>query len=193
MMTEAVPIELGPESRWSKPNDWCPHPERWTSTDPQSTEVEVSALVAGFVRALQPDYVIETGSCLGQTTLAIATALAMNGQGHLDTLEIDPERAAFTRARLMHGLVDARVTVHEVSSLDFAPRGSVGFAWLDSRFELRVPEFERYRDWMGPGTIVGFHDTAPHHGLWGDDIGRLAGVHQIKLRTPRGVTFVEVL
>lgn len=186
-------IGIHQESEWTKPNDWCPHPEHWHSTDPQSTEIEVSELVGAFVRALQPEYVLETGSCLGQTSFAIALALAQNGHGRLDTLEPDPERAAFTRRRLLQHITNPPVTVHEVGSLGFTPAAAIGFAWLDSRFELRVPEFERYRDWMGPGTIVGFHDTAPHHGVWGDDIGRLPGVRQIRLRTPRGVTFVEVL
>ena len=192
-MTEVYPIQLGSEARWTQPNDWCPHPERWTSTDPQSTEVEVSALVAGFVRALQPDYVIETGSCIGQTTVAIALALAANRNGRLDSLEVDPERAAFTRKRLEATVVDPRAVVHEVASLDFTPTGPIGFAWLDSLMELRLPEFDRYRPWMGPGTIVGFHDTAPHHGAWAAELERLAGVRPIRLRTPRGVTVVVVM
>ena len=192
-MTDTTPLELGPESRWTKPTDRCPHPERWTSTDPQSTEVEVSALAGAFVRALQPDYVIETGSCIGQTTAAIALALAANRHGHLDSLEVDPERAAFTRSRVTHAVVNPRVTVHEVASLDFTPAGPVGFAWLDSLMELRIPEFRRYRPWMGTGTIVGFHDTAPHHGDWAREIEHLEGVREIRLPTPRGVTFVEIL
>lgn len=187
-------IGIHQESDWTRPNDWCPRPQYWHSTDPQSTEIEVSELVGTFVRALQPEYVIETGSCLGQTSFAIGLALAANRHGRLDTLEPDPERAAFTRDRVArHEGIAAAVTVHEIGSMEFTPAEPIGFAWLDSRFELRVPEFERYRDWMGPGTIVGFHDTAPHHGLWGDDIGKLPGVRQIRLRTPRGVTFVEVL
>lgn len=191
-MTSTVPLELGPEDRWTKPTDLCPHPGRWTSTDPQSTEVEVSALVGAFVLALKPDYVIETGSCIGQTTVAIARALSANEHGHLDSLETDPERAAFTRSRIEHSIVNPRVTVHEVSSMDFTPAGPVGFAWLDSLMELRIAEFKRYRPWMGPGTIVGFHDTAPHHGDWAEEIAHLAETEAISLRTPRGVTFMEV-
>lgn len=177
------------ESDWTRPREWCPRPEWWTSTDPQSTEVEVSELVGGFVRALQPEYVIETGTCLGQTAVAIGLALRDNGHGRLDTLEPWAERAQYSR-EVCDGLP---VTVHEVASLDFTPAGPIGFAWLDSRFELRIPEFERFRPWLPAGSLVGFHDTAPHHGSLGDEIETVAGIRPIRLRTPRGVTFAEVL
>lgn len=181
------------ESEWTKPSAWALHPEYWHSTDPQSTEIEVSELVGSFVRALQPDYVVETGTCAGQTAACIALALCQNGHGRLDTLEPDHERAEFSRARMSALLVDPPATVHEVASLDFTPTARIGFAWLDSRMELRVPEFERYRPWMDPGTIVGFHDTAPHHGPWSAELHTLAGTRGMTLRTPRGVTFLEVL
>jgi predicted O-methyltransferase YrrM len=177
------------ESKWTRPREWCPHPEWWTSTDPQSTEFEVSDLVAGFVRALQPEYVIETGTCIGQTASAIGYALKVNGHGRLDTLETEHDRAEHSRDVCK----DLPVTVHEIPSLEFEPTGPVDFAWLDSRLDLRIPEYERYRPWMTPGAIVGFHDTAPHHGSFGDDIEALPGLRAIRLRTPRGVTFGQVL
>lgn len=177
------------ESAWTKPRPDCPHPEWWSSTDPQSTEIEVSELVAAFVRALQPEYVIETGTCLGQTAQIIGMALDDNSHGRLDTLETDAHRAAHSRQRC-EGLP---VTVHEVPSLEFTPDQHIGFAWLDSRTELRVPEFERYRPWMATGAVVGFHDTSPHQGVYGSHVEQIAGTRPIRLRTPRGVTFVEVL
>ncbi len=183
------PLRPVPESTWTKAREDCPHPEWWTATDPQSTEIEVSTLVAAFVRALQPDLVVETGTCLGQTAWMIGSALHANRHGHLDTLETDEERAAIARERCA-GLP---VTVHSVSSLEFTPPGPIGFAWLDSRTELRIPEFEHLRPHLPAGAIVGFHDTGPHQGGWGRDVEHLPGTQAIRLRTPRGVTFVEVL
>ena len=84
------------------------------------------------------------------------------------------------------------VNVHHASSLDFEPADTIGFAWFDSLLDLRVREFNRYRPWMRPGTIVGFHDTAPHFGTYGAAIHGLPGVRAIELPTPRGVTFAEV-
>jgi len=175
------------ESMWTKPRADCPHPEWWTSTDPQSTEIEVSELVAAFVRAMQPEYVVETGTCVGQTAQIIGMALRENGHGRLDTIETDDERAEFSRARC----ADLPVTVHVLSSLDFTPARPIDFAWLDSRTELRVPEFERFRPHFSPWAIVGFHDTGPHQGPWGREVETLPGTRAIRLRTPRGVTFVE--
>jgi predicted O-methyltransferase YrrM len=182
-------VQAVPESTWTRPRPECPHPEWWNSTDPQSTEIEVSELVATFARALQPEYVVETGTCLGQTAFILGMALQANGHGRLDTLEPEAERAAFARARC-EGLP---VDVLEVASLEFVPAQRIDFAWLDSRVELRVPEFERFRPWLAAGAIVGFHDTAPHHGPWGALVEELPGTRAIRLRTPRGVTFVEVL
>lgn len=178
-----------PESEWTTPSDRCPHPDRWSAWDAQSTEVEVVELVAAFVRALQPDYVVETGSCLGYASHAIGTALDRNGQGHLDTLETLPKRAAIARERCA-GLP---VTVHVEDSMQFTPARQIGFAWLDSLTSLRVAEFERFRPWMAPGTIVGFHDTAPHHGPWSLELHRIDGTRLVSLPTPRGVTFLEII
>ncbi len=177
------------EGRWTAPRTDCPHPERWHSTDPQSTELEVSELVGAFVRALQPDYVIETGTCIGQTAWMIGAALRDNGQGRLDTIEYEPDRAVAARASC-DGLP---VTVHAMDTMRFVPAGQIGFAWFDSETHLRVPEFLRFRSWFAPGAIAGFHDTGPHKGSWSDEILALPGCRAIRLPTPRGVTFLEVV
>lgn len=178
-----------PESSWTRPGTWCPHPERWHAVDAYSTELEVSALVAAFVRALQPDYVVETGTCVGVTARMIGLALQANGHGRLVTLETNPDLVAIAR-QMCAGLP---VEVHHESSLDFEPEAPIGFAWLDSLVGLRVHEFDRYRPWLPSGAVVGVHDTAPHHGQLGEDVAQLPGTRSIRLRTPRGVTFAEVL
>lgn len=176
------------EATWTAARPDCPHPGWWHSTDNQSTEIEVTELAAAFVRALQPDYVVETGACIGQTSHAIGLALRENGHGQLVTLETDPERAAIARRRCA-GLP---VTVLETPSLEFEPTEPIGFAWLDSLIELRVPEFHRFRPHLVDGAVVGFHDTGPHFGDYGADIDAIDGLSTIRLRTPRGVTFAQV-
>jgi predicted O-methyltransferase YrrM len=192
-----------PESRFSHPRDDCPHPERWTSTDDDSTEVEVSELVAGFVRALQPDFVIETGTAFGQTAQAIGEALQGNGQGICWTFETDPERVETSRSRCA-GLP---VTVMHGDSLALLPTlpGGVGLAWLDSLIPLRIPEVRALRPKLRTGAIVGFHDArlipddeyaTPDWRAYRPALeallreGWLRGIH---LPTPRGVMFAEVL
>jgi hypothetical protein len=180
------------ESRYTDPRPDCPHPERWHSDDWDSAEHEVSELVAMFVAALRPDYVLETGAAFGQTAYSIGTVLLAAGVGQLHTIEIDPERADITRKRC-EGLP---VVVEQMSSMSYTPPGGVGFAWFDSMPELRVPEFRRFYPQMAPGALVAFHDTAPHHGvqIWHDILGleEEGLLLPIRLRTPRGVVVGEV-
>jgi predicted O-methyltransferase YrrM len=174
------------EGRRVAPSDECPHPEWWTSVDSDSTEREVTKLIAGFIRGLQPEYVVETGTAFAQTTRAIGRALRKNGHGHLDSLDVDHARVVQARFRCAR----LPVTVHEIPSLEFVPRQPIDFAWFDSLAELRVPEFRRYLAWMHPRTVVGFHDTT----VLGADIGlsRLEEeglLRVLYLPTPRGVAF----
>lgn len=176
------------ESAWTKARPWCPYPDRWSSTDPQSTEIEVSEMVGGFIRGLQPTYVVETGTCVGQTAEVIGAVLAMNGHGLLDTCEINSEYTAAARERVR----DLPVRVHERSSLEFEPIAPIDFLWLDSLFEIRIQEFRRFQPWLHAGSVIGIHDTAPHHGPMGDEIMALPGVRALRLHTPRGVTFLQL-
>jgi hypothetical protein len=182
------------ESRYTAASEACPHPERWSSSDWDSTEREVTELVAAFVTALQPDVVVETGSAFGQTAYAIGTALSfMDHPAVLHTIEPSAERYLVVEQLC----ADLPVEVHETTSLEWEPVDNIGFAWLDSLIDLRVPEFLHLYPHFAPGAIVGFHDTAPHHGkaLWDGIMGLLhrGMLLPIRLPTPRGVVFGEVL
>lgn len=139
----------------TRANSACRHPERYTAPDVFATEDQVTELVAGFIRALQPDYAIETGTYKGHTAQAIGQALQRNGYGHLDTLELDPARAAEARERC-RGLP---VMVHTIDSATFVPGAPIEFAWLDSHFLSRERELRRFRRWFIPGAVIGVHDT----------------------------------
>lgn len=183
-------MQIPNEAMWTDARDDCKNPEWWHSTDDQSTELEVTELVAAFIRALQPEYVVETGTFNGQTAAAIGQALLLNGHGELDTIEPNYDRAhvAFRRCAVP---ADLPVTIQQMKSLDFTPRKQIDFAWLDSLLDLRIPEFEHFSKWMKPNhTIVGFHDTGPHKGDFGERIRELG--QTLQLPTPRGVTFLQV-
>jgi len=177
------------EASWTPPTTWQEHPERWHADDNQATEHEVSKLVAAFVTALQPDYCVETGTNSAQTALCIGRALLDNRHGQLITLETDPDLAAAAQRKL-RGLP---VTALNVSSVNFTPTQRIDFAWLDSETYLRLAEFSLFRPYLHAGSLVGFHDTAPHHGAWGDMVDLLPDTRSIRLHTPRGVTFVQVM
>ena len=181
---------MTPESRFTPPSPWCEHPEHWHADDAQATEHEVTELAAAFVRALQPEIVVETGSNTGQTTEAIGRALAKNGHGRLYSLEVD-EALAAKAAERCEGLP---VTVVIADSLAWSPPGDVGFAWLDSEPGIRHLELLRLRPHLLPGALVGVHDTGPQHVTYQFLKPLIAdGVFlPITLRTPRGVTFGTV-
>lgn len=191
---------IGPaesEARFSPPGGWCRHPEWWTSTDDHSTEIEVSALIAGLVRGTQPGLCIETGSAWGQTAEAIGQALHANGHGRLVSLETDPERVAYSKGRVAGLPVD----VLEMSSLDYESDAPVDLLFSDSLFPLRLPEFHRFSPHMPAGAVVVFHDTRPgagggqvgdFHGLSAQIATELSHLAWLNLRTPRGVMIGQI-
>lgn len=191
------------ESRFTQPRPDCPHPKRWHSPDADSTEIEVSRLVAAFVQALRPDFVIETGTAFGQTAELIGYELRVAGVGELITFETDPDRVLASTLRCEN----LPVTVQQTPSLagiaallDMAGpyHKSVGFAWLDSLFELRVPELRAIRPLLMSGAIVGIHDCGePGRTKYNDFAASVAqvaanlGFNRISLPTPRGCTFLQ--
>lgn len=184
------------EARFISPDERCRHPERWHSFDGDATEDEVGDLIAGLVRGLQPDVVVETGSAWGHTTLKIADALDRNGYGIVYALEVEPERIAATRQRVAH---TSRAVVVEESSLEWTPPDEIDLLFSDSNYEHRIPEYLRFRGWLRVGATVVFHDTRPGAGEHRigeplrDEIDRLVTLKSVHLPTPRGVTICEVI
>lgn len=189
----------GPESRFTAARPDCPNPEYWTSADGDSTEVEVSELVGAFVRALQPEYVLETGTAWGQTASYIARALRANQHGRLFTIENNYERVEYVRKEFPE-LLGSWMTVIWGESLQFFSQTrfnpqKLDFCWFDSLLELRAPEFRYFRPYMSDRCVVGFHDTGPQHSLRPsiDQLEREGLIAPMHLPTPRGVTFARVL
>lgn len=179
------------ESEFTAPREDCPHPEHWHASDGESTEWEVTQLVASFITALQPDFVLETGTAFGQTAYAIGTALRESGHGRLVTLELDHRRAEASR-RLCTGLP---VTVVEQHSMEFLPPDDIDFMWLDSEAEFRGREIERFAAYASARCVIGVHDTGPHH-VTRSYLEPLVTAETIEpplyLPTPRGVCFTRL-
>lgn len=182
-----------PSPLQTSPSDWCPRPHLWHETSEDAAECEVSDLVGAFIRALQPEVVVETGTYTGQTAAAIGKALAANGHGHLWTVEIDPGFAA-TAEEACRGLP---VTVLTGNSLTWEPPAPIDFAWIDSGDAgTRVQEIRNWLPLFSYGAVIGVHDTNPGHSPVGTAIAGLVLIEGllsgINLRTPRGVSFLQV-
>ena len=179
-----LPVML--ESYYTIPSDHCPHPEYWHAYDGIATEMEVVELLGAFIRALQPDMVIETGTHRGFGAYAIGHALKTNEHGHLYTLEIDADLHAEASVRV----VDLPVTCVLLEAQQYVPIAPIDFAWFDSETNQRLDEFKYFLPYMHDRTVVGFHDTSPHHG-YRPTLDEL-GIQLLDLPTPRGVTFGRV-
>jgi predicted O-methyltransferase YrrM len=187
---------LADESAYTRPHPSCLHPERWHAPDGESTEAEVSALVGALVVALQPEFVVETGSAFGYTTEQIGRALASNGHGSCVSLEIDRGRAQLARERC-DGLP---VEVVVGSSLDYVPTREIDLLFSDSDYSIRRAEVERFLGWMRRGSIVAVHDTTSaergHHVDMRREVERLQRANLLRcvyLPTPRGLALCSVV
>jgi len=181
-------VEVGyyNEGKFTRPTPHCPHPENWHTRDIQATEVEVIEMIAGMVRGLQPDVVLETGTSRGFMAQAIGEALDKNGHGVLHSYE--PHAATWNEAMKRVGL--DRVRLHNEPSMVPWEHGPIDFAWFDSLTDLRQAEFEFYLPHFSDRAAIGFHDTAPHFGDWTIPlVGSLIdnGFIPFELPTPRGV------
>lgn len=186
-------MTLHSEARFTRPRPDCPNPGHWHAPDAHATEAEVTELVAAMVRALQPELVVETGTHTAATAIAIGRALARNGHGRLVTIELNAAKAAKATEAIARDFIETDagpsplpVTVVAGDSRAYTPEQPVDFAFFDSSFDARVPEYRHLRASFSPRAVVMFHDTGPHHPLR-DKLRQLDDLDLIYLPTPRGV------
>ncbi len=178
---------MKPESTWTPARPDCPHPEWWHAEDDESAEVEVTELVCAFVRALQPEFVLETGTAFGQTAYAIGRALVQNGHGRCVSIDTDAARLEGGRERC----AGFPVEFVQADALTYVPPEPVDFAWIDTG-QNRAQELLALREHLAPGAVVGIHDTGPQHTVWAslEIHGVLTSFNYLRLHTPRGVVFL---
>lgn len=165
--------------------------EEWWHFGGEGTELEVSDLLGGLVRGLQPDYVVEAGTGVGQTAQRIGEALKQNQHGFLDTVEQDPIKSEFA----MKACQGLPVMVHNVVLRKFEPREPVDFAFINTEPNLLQEDFWCLQNHLHVDSIVafqgvGYDDT--HHAL----IDGLADQHLIRpvyLPTSKGLAIAQVL
>ncbi len=187
---------MRPEQVPARPE--CPEPARWSAPDGDATEVEVSALIGAFVAALKPDYVIETGTYQGDTTVVIGQALKALGRGHLLSIDIDPSRTQQAQSRV-DGLP---VTLLTAKASDVIPTEPVDLIFIDASLDDRLNQLQTFKMHASPRCVILFHDSA----LWVAaagvpemyaemDLAVSSGLVQpwLKLPTPRGLAITRYL
>jgi predicted O-methyltransferase YrrM len=147
--------KISPEK--TSPREDCHQPQLWSMFDSASSEVETVEFLYGLTRLIKPEYCVETGTWRGHSADSIARALAANGLGLLDTIELDHERANFSRERLA-SIVD-HVNVRIGTSLEFRPTRPIDLIFLDSDPSISLREFEHFRSYLAPGALVIFQNS----------------------------------
>ncbi|MCA1800594.1 MAG: hypothetical protein LC650_04820, partial [Actinobacteria bacterium] len=68
------------------------HPELYSAKARPSAEDEVAEFIAALVNLVKPNRALEIGTAFGHTSEVIGRALARNGFGELDTIDINESR-----------------------------------------------------------------------------------------------------
>lgn len=130
-----------------------------------SVELEVMDFLYSIIRLFKPQAILETGTHLGFSALAMAKACQDNGFGKIFSIELDPEK--IEKAKLLVNSVELLPFVEFINgdSLSVIPqfKGKIngfGFVFLDSITPLRPKEFELLYSLGLISNIVAFHDTS---------------------------------
>lgn len=126
-------------------------------------EIEVGELLYGFVRALKPKKVLETGTHYGISSTYIGMGLRDNGFGKLITIENVADN--FNRATKLHkeNGVDKYVDIllEDVRAVEL--RGEFDMFLLDSEPTYRFNELVRFYPYLTAGKgYVFIHDLHAH-------------------------------
>jgi len=170
-------------------------PQLWSMYDGYTAEIEVLDFLYALVRLIKPQRVLETGTWLGRSAIAIASALRDNGIGHLSTIELNREAAEVAARNIHQEGLTTFVTLHVANSLVIELSETYGLAFFDSDVPLHKAEFSRFYDRLESGAIALFHDTADHCGSADGviDLTTMGMLEGIFLPTPRGIFVGRVL
>lgn len=136
----------------------------FSSFSKDSSEIEILNFLNAAVQIFKPALVLETGSYMGFSTIAIASALKANGFGKLTSLEIKKEFAEKTNEKLSTLGLSLFAEVILSSSLEFIKALSseikYEFIYFDSEISIRKEEFKNLYKNGNLTNIVVFHDTS---------------------------------
>jgi len=150
--------------------------EMFSAIDGVSAELETLNFLNALIYLLKPLNVLETGTGSGLTTVAIASALMLNGAGVVHSIEIDAGervKAAQRLAKFSQHLVD-RVTLHAGDSRAFIGSWSgspFDFCYFDSLIAFRHEELGLLlaRHLITQNCTCVFHDTSRRRGEYFPD------------------------
>ncbi len=164
----------------SWPRDWLmadwPQVYNTGVTEPWTQQV-----IASILRASCKSSVLELGSYLGHTTVWMADVLdvSANPAPRLTAIELDPERAKETRAKLDRMELGFEWVVWPGDTIDYLKHTKphqFDFVWLDDdhdvnhvaqELELLIQPTLRDQGVVAPGGLILMHDVYGPHALGG--------------------------
>jgi predicted O-methyltransferase YrrM len=185
---------MRPELLPARPD--CPDPGRWLAPDSDATETDVSALIGGFVLALKPDFVVETGTYHGDTTVMIGGVLKALRRGHLLSIDHDPAMTQHAEKRVL-GLP---VTLMTAQASQVVPPQPIDLLFIDCGLDDRIKQLRNFFPYASRRCVVLFHDSALPidvpgvADMYADmQLAVSSGLVQpwIKLPTPRGLAITR--
>lgn len=155
-------LRLHPEGHWDQNTIIYPS---FTSFNDAGVEAEVGELLYGFVRVLQPDRILETGTHWGVGSCYMAMGLKDNGKGELDTFEFLPEIYEVAKKRFEWTELDSYINNYLMDVAKWKPKkGIYGMALLDTEPQTRFGELLKFIDSVKDGGFIFIHDLHRHMG-----------------------------
>lgn len=170
--------------------------ERFHAWDSGSTEMEYLTLLHALVLANKPLCVVETGTAQGLGTLAIASALNVNGVGKLWT--IDTGEVCEARQLISAKELDGQVEFVKTHSIKFLADCEMTFdmAFFDSDHPVRRREYLllKQRGHLSKDAICAFHDTSLSRIDVPTDesfLAWLSSIQRLEFKKSRGLTIIS--
>lgn len=182
------------QREYHRPTPECPNPENWRMYDSMTAEVEVLEFLRTLITTVKPKTVVETGTFMGISTVAIAEGLKANGFGRVITCEYDPVVFAKAKERIDGSGLTQWIEYRNESSLETQVNGTVDMLFSDSDPGLREQEVRRFLPQMNPNGIILMHDASSHLKVVREAALRLEQeglVSVLLLPTPRGLVLAQ--
>lgn len=130
-----------------------------------SVELEVMDFLYAIIRLYKPQFILETGTHLGFSALALAYACRENGFGKVFSIETEIDKIEKSKLLLSSVGLGPEVQFIHGASLDVIPVfkdkiQGFDFVFLDSLTPLRPKEFELLFSLGLVKNLVAFHDTS---------------------------------
>ena len=137
----------------------------------------------------QPKRVLEIGTFSGHSALSMAAALPTDG--HIDTCELDPERAKVAQSYFDRSPHGSKITIHLGPALDSiaAIDGEFDFVFIDADKDGYVDYYEAVLPRLAPRGLIAADNTL-WHGAVLDGEGPIVRFNDHVAADPRSVQVI---